>query len=67
MLTINLKEPPVKAAWVESRPGQRVYPTLPIMGAKEHTDSSVVYIELRHGEEHGGHADNAECLRSPQR
>lgn len=60
MLTVNLKNLPLKETWVDGVPEQRAYSTFPFLGAKENENISLVYFELRPGEELGTHTDSAE-------
>jgi quercetin dioxygenase-like cupin family protein len=60
MLTVNLNDLPLQETWVDAIPSQRAYSTLPFLGRKENENTSVVYFELRPGEELGSHTDSAE-------
>jgi mannose-6-phosphate isomerase-like protein (cupin superfamily) len=60
MLAKNLKELPLKEAWVDGVPAQHAHFTFPFLGAKENERSSVVYAELQPGAVLGSHTDSAE-------
>lgn len=60
MLTVNLNELPLKETYVDGVPAQRAYSTFPFLGAQENKETSLVYFELRPGEELGSHTDSAE-------
>lgn len=60
MLTVNLNDLPLKETWVDGVPNQRAYSTFPLLGAQENNNISLVYFELRPGEELGSHTDSAE-------
>lgn len=60
MLAIDMKDLQLKEVWVDGVPSQRISFTFPFLGAKENEHSSLVYAELRPGEELVSHTDSAE-------
>lgn len=60
MLTANINDLQLREGWVDGVPQQHAFFTFAFLGAKENEHTSVVYAELRPGEELGSHTDSHE-------